>query len=391
MPCICTAFWKRRSTDVLAPSRTGHGTLTADLRMWNHSGIGRYLRNLWPLLQPQLAFERVRALVPAHLREQIAAVSDPRVEVQVFDAPIYSPAEQLAATRGLYREAGLLWVPHYNVPLLYGGPLVTTVHDVAPLVLPEALGSVVKRTYARMLMGRATRHAVSILTVSQFTARELQSHLAVAPKKIVVTPLGLDTGWSAEPPAPHREDDDVPYVLFVGNVKPNKNLMLLLHAASLGGAWRIVVAGRVGGFGTGDKAVQTEALKLGDRVRFAGEVSDDELRSLYAGAEALCMPSLYEGFGLPVLEAMASGCPVVCADTSSLPEVAGDAALYFDPTSADAAARLCDLLARAGDAHVRAGMRERGYRQARRFSFAACARQTAEVLHRAASASHEAA
>jgi glycosyltransferase involved in cell wall biosynthesis len=354
---------------------------TADLRMYRHSGIGRYLRNLVPLLLPKLNVDRVRVLSRRAIVGDAAWLRDERVEFVEESAAVYSVAEQSMRFRGVYRQTDLLWVPHYNAPLAYGGRIVVTMHDVAPLAMPEILGNAVKRAYAKLLIDRAVKQASAILCVSAFTEGELQNRLGVPQEKMTVTHPGLDADWP-EIAVPHVEADGKPYLLYVGNVKPNKNLDLLLQAFarvmhSL--PYRLVLAGRMRGFGTSDEAVIRQAEALGERVRFTDEVSDAELISLYAGASAFVLPSLYEGFGLPLLEAMRLGCPVLCSTAGSLPEVAGDAALYFNPCSVQ---ELADRLCEVGDAARMQELRQAGFERVRRFSFEECAERSAVVMNR---------
>jgi glycosyltransferase involved in cell wall biosynthesis len=361
--------------------------LSVDLRMYRHSGIGRYLRNLFPLLLPLLNADRVRVLAQREILEGSTWLTDPRIEIVEESAGIYSLAEQALVLRSIYRERNVLWVPHYNVPMYYGGPMVVTVHDVAPLAMPEILDNAIKRAYASMLIRRAAKQASEILCVSEFTARELRERLSISPNKITVTYPGLDVGWP-ETAVPHVESDGTPYVLYVGNVKPNKNLGLLLRAFTR--VWeeapfRLVLAGKIRGFGTEDLAVIQQAQAMGNRVRFTDEISDTELISLYAGARALCLPSLYEGFGLPLLEAMQLGCPVLCSTAGALPEVAGEAALYFDPRDDKGLAK---RLLQVGDAALMDELRSAGRRRVEKFSFVRCASQTAEVLNRVLGEAH---
>jgi glycosyltransferase involved in cell wall biosynthesis len=204
-------------------------------------------------------------------------------------------------------------------------------------------------------------------------------HVPVA--KTTVTLPGLDADWPASA-VRHVEVDGLPYLLFVGNVKPNKNVAALLEALTMvleRIPHRLVIVGRVHGMGTGDAAVVRRAEALGDRVRFAGEVDDATLQRLYAGAAALVMPSLYEGFGLPLLEAMQLGCPVLAATGSSLPEMAGEAALLFDPL---VPRELAERLLQVQDAACMEGLRVRGLARVRQFSFERCAQQTAAVMNR---------
>jgi glycosyltransferase involved in cell wall biosynthesis len=356
------------------------GRFTADLRMWRHSGIGRYLRNLVPLLLPQLHCERVRLIGRRELFESAAWLDDSRIEFVEETAPIYSIPEQTMALRGRFAGSTLLWVPHFNAPLWYSGKMAVTIHDVAPLALPEILGNSLKRFYARQLIERSVSHSGAILCVSEFTRSELRDRLDVPAAKLHVTSIGLDVSWPTQA-QPHCEPDGTPYILFVGNVKPNKNIGLLLRAfrdVMDRVPFRLVLAGRMSGLGTADEAVLREAQSFGDRVRFAGEVSDAELQDLYAGASALCMPSKYEGFGLPLLEAMALGCPVLCSTSGSLPEVAGDAALYF---SADSVPELAACLLRVDDGPAMTALRELGRQRVQAFSFPRCASQTAAVMN----------
>ena len=348
--------------------------------MFRHSGIGRYLRNLLPPLLPLLDADHVRVLGSRDLFASAPWLSDPRIELFTTSAAIYSPQEQLLSLRGAYRDTDLLWVPHYNAPLWYGGRMVVTIHDIAPVAIPAILSNAVKRAYAKLLIERAVKQADSILCDSQFTLDEL-SRLGVAAEKMTVAPLGMDSDWPLSAP-PHREPDGIPYLLFVGNIKPNKNLGLLLRAfASIQHRvpFRLVLAGRIKGLGTADSAVLQQAASLGDRVHFTGEIDDATLQSLYAGAAALVLPSLYEGFGLPLLEAMQLGCPVLASSAASLPEVGGDAALYFDPHSVS---DLAACLLQVSDSAAMDSLRARGRLRVTHFSFARCAQQTAAVINR---------
>jgi glycosyltransferase involved in cell wall biosynthesis len=356
-------------------------TLTVDLRMYRHSGIGRYLRNLLPLLLPLLEVDRVRVLSQLHLIGEAEWLKSPRVALIETNSKVYSASEQMLVLRGGYRGSNLLWVPHYNAPVFYPGLMVVSIHDLAPLALPEILDTPVKRKYAEFLMKRSVKQAAAILSVSEFTARELRERLDVPAEKITVAHLGIDVDWP-DTAQPHSEIDGVPYLLYVGNVKPNKNLGLLLRAFARVSdllPYRLLLAGRMEGFGTGDQAAIQQAKKMGDRVRFTGMVPDKDLISLYAGASALVFPSLYEGFGLPLLEAMRFGCPVLCSTAASLPEVAGDAALYFDPHSEQ---ELADSLLMVRDSDKMMKLRRAGEERIKQFSFQECAKQSAAVMNR---------
>ena len=354
--------------------------ITIDLRMYRHSGIGRYLRNLIPILLPLLRADAVRLLGTQTLFANAPWLTDQRIEIFSTDAPIYSIAEQLLPLRGAFRNSNLLWVPHFNAPLFYRGPLALTIHDIAPLALPEILSNTLKRAYARLLIERSTARAAAILCASAFTAEELRQHLHVSPDKLTVTHLGLDESWPTHA-QPHTEPGNIPYFLYVGNVKPNKNLSLLLNAFEQVKdriPHRLILAGRMRGFGSNDEPVLRHAKTIGDRVRFTDEIADSELISLYAGAAALVLPSLYEGFGLPLLEAMQLGCPCLSSNAASLPEIGADAALYFNPHSVES---LIQCLLQVNDTTLMQTLRIAGQARATRFSFNLCATQTAAVLN----------
>jgi len=356
--------------------------VTIDLRMYRMSGIGRYLRNLIPLVLPLIQSKRIRVIGdPVELRMQ-GWSGDSRIEVFASSAGVYGFQEQALVWSGAFRDTDLLWVPHYSAPLLYSGKLAVTIHDVCHLALPESLKNTVERMYARVLFWSVARKADAIFCVSEFTAREVQRYLNVPESKIKVTYLGRDAKWDTRV-SPHVEDDGVPYFLFVGNVKPNKNLIVLLKAfreVIERIPHRLVIVGRTAEMKTVDGNVMKETAGLGNRVHFTGEISDEELMRYYQGAEALVFPSLYEGFGLPLLEAMSSGCPVLCSNASSLPEVGGDAVLYFDPRST--ANLAAELLRFAQTPEMRSQLVELGRSRLEMFSYEVCAQQTATVLNK---------
>jgi glycosyltransferase involved in cell wall biosynthesis len=215
---------------------------------------------------------------------------------------------------GRERAADVLHCPTYRGPLRSAGPLVVTVHDLAVLRHPETFNRWT-RTYSPRVVPRVLRAARRIIAVSDFTRRELVELLSVPDEKIRVVPNGVEAEFTQNGPA---ADGD--YVLAVGTLEPRKNLQRLVEAARRSDVeLRVVGARGWGGVEVG-----------GNGVRWLGEVGDAELARLYRGARCVAYPSLYEGFGIPVLEAMACGAPVVTSRGTAMEEVADGAAILVD-------------------------------------------------------------
>jgi len=303
-------------------------------------GVERVTRELTSRL-PALRPERYRVLAPpprlahraGHLWEQIAL-------------PVRA------------RDAELLLCPANASPIA-GRRNVVFVHDLAALVEPDWYGGAYGRWHRRLLRAAARRARLAIVP-SETVRDELVDRLAMPRERIAVAPLGVDPaqfhGGIAADPLRRRLALERPYVLAVGTAIARKNLGLLDRAApALADAGLdVVVAGGDRGYMRGD-AVAAGARRL-------GHVAERDLAALYAGAAAFALPSLYEGFGLPCIEAMACGTPVVTTDRGALAETCGDAALYVDPGDPDALARAC-LLA-AHDAATRERLVAAGHRRA---------------------------
>ena len=341
--------------------------MAVDARMLEASGIGTYLRNVLRRLVADGPEWRLALLGDPDELARHAWTAAPRVEVIAHRAPFYGLRQQVlpAAARALAPE--LLWVPHYNVPLAWRGRLLVTVHDLAHLALPELFGRGARRAYACLTFAAVRRRAAGLLYVSEFTRDEF--HRLVGPPRGAewTVPNGVGAEWFEVPPPGPAER---PYFVCVGNVKPHKNLARLVAAFARVAAeipHDLVIAGQRRGFLTGDPAVAERAAALGERVRFTGFLPEAELRRAVAGADALVLPSLYEGFGLPAVEAMACGRPVLAARAAALPEVCGDAALYFDPRDETEIAEALRRL--AGDGELAARLGAAGPERARRFGW----------------------
>lgn len=353
----CTNFVSSRNTRL---------HIGIDLRMYRMAGIGRYLQNLLPDLIPLLDVSAISILGRSADLAEETWLRDPRIRFTEFRSRIFSVGEQLSSRSRQYRGLDLLWVPQYNIPLLYKGKLLVTIHDLCQLAHPETLGSTLQRHYAKYLLSAVAKRASAILCVSEFTASEIQKYLRVDQKRLVVTyPEAGPFGGSGISFPSERTGN--PYLLAVGNLKKHKNLPRLI-SAFCGIQDRIphdlVLVGRREGFLNSETQFQGSDFPEG-RVRFTGHVSDDELRLYYRNATALIFPSFYEGFGFPLVEAMAEGCPIACSNVASLPEVAGDAALLFDPFSIESIAEA--VLRIATDGAIRDSLVVRGRERVQRF------------------------
>ncbi len=296
-----------------------------DLRMYRMAGIGRYLQNLLPDLIPRLNASKISILGRSDDLVGEDWLRDPRIQFREFRPRIFSAAEQWAAAAGQYHDIDLLWVPQYNLPLLYPRKLLVTIHDLCQLAHPETLANDLQRRYAKYLLSRVAKRASAILCVSEFTASELQKYLQVDRERVVVTYPAMGNAWSISS-ATQSQLPNPPYLLAVGNVKKHKNLPRLI-AAFAGVRSQIshdlIVVGKREGFLNSETLSPSISADLDGRVRFTGQVTDQELRAYYRNATALIFPSVYEGFGFPLVEAMAEGCPIACSNVASLPEVAG--------------------------------------------------------------------
>ena len=352
--------------------------LAVDARMVRHSGIGTYLRHLVPRLVAARPAWRFTILGPVEELRALGWAAWPNATLVDCRVPIYSVSEQLSLPRLVPADVQLFWTPHYVIPLLLGRRMLVTVQDVFHLAMPELVGGVVRRAYARVMFGAVRRRASRVLFTSDFTRREF-TRLAGAPSAPTdVVPLGVDASWGSVDRPGHASP---PYLLYAGNVKPHKNVAALVRAfLTVADAvpHDLVIVGRTEGMRTADHEVARLAASSGGRVRVVGEVSDASLRQWMGGADAFAFPSLYEGFGLPPLEAMAAGVPCLVSRSASLPEVCGDAALYCDAhDERDIAARLLELLT---DEPLRDRLRVRGREHAARFPWDRCAQGTLRVI-----------
>jgi glycosyltransferase involved in cell wall biosynthesis len=265
--------------------------------------------------------------------------------------------------------------------LFYRGRLLVTVHDLFHLAMPELSGGLHKRLYAKYLFSAVRRKSRALVFDSEFTSSEFLRLVGKPRSGVHVIHLGVDGRWFNLPK--RSRPYSAPYILYIGNVKPHKNLAALISA------FRtihkeiphdLVIAGKSEGFITGDNEAKESALAsdIRGRVVFTGLVDQETLEQYYCHADGFVFPSLYEGFGLPPLEAMACGCPTVVSSAASLPEVCGDAALYCDPYSPEDIAK--KILQIVRDADLRSRLKEKGLVRAAAFSWDATAFAVSDLI-----------
>ena len=358
-----------------------------DVRKLHDFGIGTYVRNLVRQLaridretEYVLLCRRGDARFIAALGENFRAVTQ--------NAPNYSLREQLLVPLSLGRNGATLFhAPHYVLPPLTPCRALVTIHDCIHLRFPQYLPNRLAYVYARAQLWSATRRARRVLTVSHASKQDIVRFFDVPETKVTVIPNAIDERFHRTPADADlvrvRERYQLParFIMYAGNVKPHKNLERLIDA---------FVAVRRRGFDdlglllTGSEVSRYAILRravhrhnLRKHVRFLGYQTTETLAALYRLADVFVFPSLYEGFGLSPLEALASGTPVVASNVSSLPEVLGDAAVLIDPREADS---IADGITRAlEDDVLRADLRRKGLARAGRFSWDKSVRQVRRI------------
>jgi alpha-1,3-rhamnosyl/mannosyltransferase len=358
-------------------------TIGIDTRKIQDFGIGTYIRNLVRGLGEIDPDNRYVLITSPQARDALAADLPENFELTLETAPVYSLREQLSLSWKLYRlKLDLYHSTHYVLPAVVPSKVVATIHDIIHLLYPDFLPSRLALIYAHRMIRSTLGRADRIIAVSENTRRDVADHFEVSGEKIEVIYNGVDDVFRQ----PLSEEAierwlknlgvERPYLLFVGNPKPHKNLDNVVKAYGRARQLhsfehRLVCVGARRGveFKIQQRA---EQLGLGDAIHLVGHVAQEALPALYQGAELFLYPTLYEGFGLPVIEAMASGTPVITSNTSALKEVGQGYAHLVDPLDVEAMAAA--IVRCVSDDEYRTGLAKRGRKRAEDFHW----RRTAE-------------
>jgi glycosyltransferase involved in cell wall biosynthesis len=362
---------------------------------YRQAGVHQYAKRL---LQSLSGFEdlsdlRLTALVSPAARNQVAVANYPvRLASRTTEQPFSRIFVEQVETPRMLRElrADLYHGLGFVAPLRAPCPTIVTVHDLSFVTQPRA-HKWFNRTYLSLATARSCRRAARVIAVSVWTKRDVERRFSVAADKIDAIPHGVDhEHFKPLPPAEiaafraqHGIGDHA--IFFLGSLEPRKNLPALIEAFSILDSrfsildFQLFIGGSPG-WKYDDIFKRIQSLGLGDRVKLLGRVSDEELPKWYGACAVFAYPSLYEGFGLPVLEAMACGAPVVTSNVTSLPEVVGDAGIMIEPTDAKA---LADALSRVlNDDALHATMRSKGIARAAQFTWRRTAEMTIESYRR---------
>jgi glycosyltransferase involved in cell wall biosynthesis len=377
-----------------------HYVLDARTATAHFPGIGRYVRNLVTAMVPLLSTDEELTMLwnPA---DPTAWDPSPLTTPQVNTIPTpispFSPSQQWTIPRLLRqihsRPSSVVRRPiyhstYYLMPYRPGLPAILTLYDLIALIHPQTV-SPRARLLFRITTRLALRSVRQVIAISDATRQDLLRHFSIAAEQVTTIPLAADPCFQPQPQSAIeavRQKYNLParYLFYLGINKPHKNLVRLIEATAqlaplplplvIAGAWDERYP---------EPKARAEALGVSDQVRFLGPVDDADLPALYSGCTLFVFPSLYEGFGLPVLEAMACGAPVACSNASSLPEVTADAALLFDPLDVNAIAAA--IQRGLEDVDLRRSLAEQGVRQAAQFSWSRTAAETLTLYQRRSS------
>ncbi|EFU8394370.1 glycosyltransferase family 4 protein [Escherichia coli] len=311
-------------------------TIIFDSRWIGDHGIGRFAREI---------FERIDCL------EKIGITGKPSGKLDFLWLTLY-----------LARKKKKFFSPGYNAPVLFLKRSVITVHDLNHVDV-EHNTSLLKKIYYRLILKHACKRCHKVLTVSEFSKQRIAEWAGISKDKIVVVGNGVSDAFNnSVPPYEHEK----PFIFIAGNRKLHKNEHAALRAfakSSLRNSHSVIMTGSI----TEELSSLIKELDINDDIFFCGRVTDKELASIYKGASVLFFPSLYEGFGLPVIEAMSCGTPVITSNTTSLGEVSGDAALLVDPTNINEMTYALESV--CSDERLRETLISKGFERCKRYTW----------------------
>jgi glycosyltransferase involved in cell wall biosynthesis len=348
--------------------------------MHRASGIGTYIKNIVPFMI------NIYDITLFGNCEEIQKYSwSNKVKIIECNSKIYSIKEQFELALKI-TKCDFFWSPHYNIPLfsIKAKKRVVTIHDVFHLAFYDDL-SFKQKVYARFVINQAVRKSDVVLTDSFFSTSEIKKYTGHDVNHIVGCAIDfnrfhiIDTIELVRV----RNKYNLPekFILFVGNIKPHKNLKKLLLSLEKVSIINLVIVGKKDGFITGDDELAVlinNTAFLKNRVHFTGYVKDEDIPIIYNLAKLFVFPSLYEGFGIPPLEAQACGCPVITSNAASLPEVCGDSVIYCDPYSVDDITNKINMV--LSDDALQKELRARGFENIKRFSWEKSAQQIINII-----------
>lgn len=365
--------------------------LFIDARMLGNSGIGRYTQNIIEKMDRLAPGEGIQPTVFLNPGDEkyLGRLEHSALMHPLSRTKIYSLKEQVMLAYYLSAlKPDLAHFPNFNVSLSKKYPFVVTIHDLIYLKYPGACPNVLARIYAAFMIGFACRQARLVITDSLYSKQDIMTTIHVPESKIRVIYPAVDAKYQPVKDAAARlAKYNLPekYILYVGNHEKRKNIPALIAAFSLSQAqqgYKLVIAGRKDPRRTEIyKTINT--LHMGEKIVFTGFLMEDDLPALYSKAGLLAFPSSYEGFGLPILEAMACGTPVVCSNATSVPEVSGDAAMIVDPFDSAGFAKVIDQV--LADEGLRQRLREKGFQRVKMFTWDNAIREHIKVYKEALS------
>ncbi len=360
-----------------------------DARMIDNTGIGRYLRNLLVHLARIDTRNSYVVFINAG-NSRVVKQDNVQFVPLKLSVPLYSLREQWWLPLEI-RKARLdvVHYPNFDIPLLPLYPGIVTIHDLIYYLYPDQCPSRLAHFYARFMLRQATRKARVLITDSEYSKQDLMTHFQVPAEKIEVIFPAAEHQYC--PPESSKLSTEIasryrltrPYVLYVGKHHPYKNVKTLVHAFNVHhevyAGHQLVIAGKKD---SRREALYREAcsLQAGDLIVFTDFVSEDDLFELYRHARVFVFPSLYEGFGLPPLEAMACGVPVITSNAASLPEVVGDAAIQVEPLDVQGMANAMQAV--LTDKSLWEDLKHKGLKRAQHFSWDTAAQQLLAIYER---------